>query len=454
LALRPAEDVCSAMLKSRQTFPASLESPTSQVEEMKRPAMPEHPFPSFGYVERTPAIICCVVLFFGAVICSAGGIGGGGIYVTVLMVAGQLSPHDAVPLSKAVVFFGSLSSLFLNVKKSLAMQEEGQNQTLIDYNVCRLVVPCSLLGTLLGVIANTLATSWVIVSMLVLILTTMTFMSFHKFLNQYMEEMGGEGNAQLTTMRQETSVAAVAIRKESQDGHIRGILLRGEGFGSFFLLILVILCGVFRRHSENCRSLLSEVDGPSLDSCTRPIMTLFFGGSFCSWMAHPMLSQLLPALAIVIPACVCLLITFAYSCRLVMHEGWHPKEVCSYTVMAVFTGCFAGLVGIGGGLVFSPFMLCCGLHPAVAVATSSTCVIFTSSSTTMQYLLTDRIILSLALLYGVCSAVASYVGTSGVHMLQEKFHARQSYISGVVCLGVLGSVVLSVYKLCTIGISS
>jgi len=418
-----------------------------------RPPMPEHPFPSFNWneVELRPTIICCVVLFFGAVLCSAGGIGGGGIYVTVLMVAGQLSPQDAVPLSKAVVFFGSLSSLFLNVKKTLAMQEEGPQRTLIDYNVCRLVVPYCLLGTLIGVMVNPLLPSWLIVAMLSFILIAMTYMSFQKFLNQHLEELQEESDASTEVKRQNTLLATVEIEKETPQGNFRGILLRGEGFGAFLLLIFVIICGVFRQHTQNCRSLLLEGTGPSLDSCTRPIMTLFFGSSLCNWMSKPLLRQLLPALALGIPACVCVIIALAYSCRLVKHEGWRVKEVCSYSVMALFTGSFAGLVGIGGGLVFAPFMLWSGIHPSIAVATSSTCVIFTSSSTTMQYLLTDRIILSLALLFGVCSSIASYVGTSAVHLLQDKYKTRHSYISGVVCLGVLGSVVLSVYKLCTIG---
>jgi len=400
-----------------------------------------------------PAIICCVVLFFSAVLCSAGGIGGGGIYVTVLMVAGQLSPHDAVPLSKAVVFFGSLSSLLLNVQKTFAMQQESKNYgcrlgcTLINYNVCRLVVPCSLLGTLMGVMVNSMVPSWLIVVVLAKILVAMTLMSLHKFITQYMEETRRESDA---SPGPDPSSAAAIIEEENS---IRGILLPGEGFGAFFLLVFVVICGVFRQHSENCRSLVAEGMGPSSDSCSRPIIMLFFGSSFCNWMAHPTLKELLPVLALVIPACACLAIATAYGCRLVTHESWSPKQVCSFSVMALFTGCFAGLVGIGGGLVFSPFFLWSGLPPAMAVATSSTCIIFTSSSTTIQYLLTDRIILSLALLYGVCSSIASYIGTSGVHMLQEKFNTRQSYISGIVCLGVLGSVILSVYKLVNIGIA-
>jgi uncharacterized membrane protein YfcA len=79
--------------------------------------------------------------------------------------------------------------------------------------------------------------------------------------------------------------------------------------------------------------------------------------------------------------------------------------------MAVVTGMLAGLVGIGGGLIFAPFLLVAGVEPSRAVATSATCVIFTSSSTTMQYIFIDRIHMALAVFYGVVNVVASYLGT-------------------------------------------
>merc|ERR1719199_1827333 len=107
----------------------------------------------------------------------------------------------------------------------------------------------------------------------------------------------------------------------------------------------------------------------------------------------------------------------AWSC---LQEGWRLIDALYFQTMGVITGALAGLVGIGGGLIFSPFFLFMGFEPAVAVATSSTCVIFTSSSTTMQYLLTDRIIMSLTVLYGTVNLVASYAGTSFVHLLQDK----------------------------------
>merc|ERR1719163_1527416 len=149
---------------------------------------------------------------------------------------------------------------------------------------------------------------------------------------------------------------------------------------------------------------------------------------------------------------ICFTIVLGYGSTLVRQEQWQPKEVVLYCVMAVLTGCFAGLVGIGGGLVFSPFILWMTGDPAVAVATSSTLVIFTSSSTTFQYLLTDRITMSLTVVYGLVNLTASYVGTSTVHVLDEHKH-RKTLISGIVSLGVIASVILSVYKLSSMGLS-
>merc|ERR1719291_75933 len=121
-------------------------------------------------------------------------------------------------------------------------------------------------------------------------------------------------------------------------------------------------------------------------------------------------------------------------------------DVAIYEGMAVVTGALAGLVGIGGGLIFSPFFVIMGVEPSVAVATSSTCVIFTSSSTTLQYLLTDRIIMVLTIVYGLANLAASYAGTSLVHMIQEKL-SRRWYISSIVGAGVFLSTVLALTQM-------
>jgi len=46
---------------------------------------------------------------------------------------------------------------------------------------------------------------------------------------------------------------------------------------------------------------------------------------------------------------------------------------------SIVTGLFAGLLGIGGGLVIVPLLLELGLFPLMVSTTSSFCVLFTSS---------------------------------------------------------------------------
>merc|ERR1719198_2877719 len=90
-------------------------------------------------------------------------------------------------------------------------------------------------------------------------------------------------------------------------------------------------------------------------------------------------------------------------------QGWPTTKIIMYQTMALVTGLLAALVGIGGGLVFSPFLVVTGVEPAVAVATSATCVIFTSSSTTFQYMLIDRIHMALAVFYGIINVASSAI---------------------------------------------
>jgi uncharacterized membrane protein YfcA len=48
---------------------------------------------------------------------------------------------------------------------------------------------------------------------------------------------------------------------------------------------------------------------------------------------------------------------------------------------------FAGLLGIGGGTILGPLLLELGLHPIVSTSTSNFLVLFTSSSTSIQFIL-------------------------------------------------------------------
>lgn len=397
-------------------------------------------------------LLCAPMLFLSGILCSAGGIGGGGVYVTLLMVVGQLAPRDAVPLSKAIVFLGSLSSLVLNLRK-MYQPGAGSSRSLIDYSICRIVVPASLLGTLLGVLFNRIAADWLIVSSLCVILGSMTVMVTRTAIRQRHEEdleyKTPEDTTHLPLGQDATGSYGASELFSSGKKRSLGAFCKQDLFLGGGTLLTVVCCGVLRAHASACAA---EMNGPSLhvrEACHHPINALFYRNTLEGWMMRPVMAEAIQHTFLVVPICLCLAVMVYHSRVCITKEGWSLREVALYEGMGVTTGCLAGLVGIGGGLIFSPFFLLLGVEPHVAVATSSTCVIFTSSSTTLQYLLTDRIITSLAVIYGIVNLLASWTGTSFVHFLQDNFQTRKSYITMIVALGVFVSAVLSVVKLLT-----
>jgi len=399
-----------------------------------------------------------------------------------------------VPLSKAIVFFGSMSSLVLNMRKSLAKADsiEGEAKGLIDYNICRLVVPSALIGTLLGVLLNRSTSDTVIVGVLSSILIVLTWLTTRTTFNQYTAEeaklalasgdpnkldskeskstspsMGEDSQApeaphaadshdaeekllHIDSEAVETTPLIVSSLKE-KNGKIslRNSLTLPDKVISVSVLLIVVISGVLRFHAGSCELAVKHSGRghrmSTWTTCHHPTMRLI-GNGLESLMGGTEGHWLLSG-ALFVPTILCLGVMVHYGRFAMINEGWTAMEVLKYEGMSVCTGCLAGLVGIGGGLIFSPFFLLMGVEPAVAVATSSTCVIFTSSSTTLQYLFTDRIVMTLALAYGIVNLVASYVGTSFVHWLQDNYGTRKSYITGIVGVGVAISAGLSITKL-------
>jgi uncharacterized membrane protein YfcA len=413
-----------------------------------------HPFWELHWEEvmHPQVILCSVALFFSGILCSAAGIGGGGIYVAVLMVIGKLTPHNAVPLSKAIVFFGSISSLIVNLYRMFRSWGEVAPKSVIDTDACRLVVPATLIGTFMGVLLNRHTSDYLIVVMLTTLLGLMTGMVAQTAWKQAQEEESVV-----------TQVPAVsAVDSGSTDEHVpllraprilqerqpvvvpeKKVPSRFDALLAGMLLCSVVLGGILRFHMHACRA---EVlgDNSKIGACNHPV-NLLFRHHMVVWMSNAVIAVVLQQLVWSLPVWTCVGITVYYGFLANREVGWEPKSVVLYQVVAVITGLVAGLVGVGGGLIFSPFFLLTGMDPAVAVGTSATCVLFTSSSTTMQYIFTDRIIMSLALVYGIVTLIASFAGTCLVHFIQDRF-ARKSFITAIVAAGVAISAVLSLIK--------
>jgi len=450
-----------------------------------------HPFWIFSWEDASinEILPCSCVLLFAGILCSAAGIGGGGIYVVVLMVCGRLSPHNAVPLSKAVVFFGSVSSLVVNMKHAMRPESDRKRNCVIDTDACRVVVPSTLIGTYFGVVLNSHTSDQLLVIVLSLLLCFMVVMVGQTAMKQRAEELAlaagmlsadsrptvallGHKNGN-KDLRQESEPAGRESLTAHQDGpfllpsgspplpteQVDWFQIRSkskiapgleDAVKAGMLLFIVVTGGIFSFHMNRCRA-ERRGDIAQWGACAHPInglfgKTLLGENRMSAWMSGSFVSVLLPFFVWGVPICTCAAMAFCSGLRAIS-LGWAPpRTVAVYQAVSVMTGVFAGLVGVGGGLILSPFFLITGMEPSVAVGTSATCVLFTSASTSLQYIFTDRIIMSLALVYGVATTIASWLGTSLVHIVQERFGGGKSYITMIVAVSVALSAVLSLVK--------
>src|SRR3989338_3775831 len=91
---------------------------------------------------------------------------------------------------------------------------------------------------------------------------------------------------------------------------------------------------------------------------------------------------------------------------------WTTKYVTLVPLIFFTAGLVAGLLGIGGGLVVGPLLLEMGVNPLVSVATSSFTVLFTGSSTAIQFLIMGTVSWDYFIWYFFAGILS---GTAGQH---------------------------------------
>lgn len=126
---------------------------------------------------------------------------------------------------------------------------------------------------------------------------------------------------------------------------------------------------------------------------------------------------------------------------------WRESRVMIFLGIALFGGIASGLLGIGGGLIVAPLLLEMGLIPEVTSASSSFLVLFTSSSTSIQFMINDMLNLEYASVLFCLSITASFIGVNLINRLVKNTN-RPSII--VFILGILiglSAILLPIFEL-------
>lgn len=106
---------------------------------------------------------------------------------------------------------------------------------------------------------------------------------------------------------------------------------------------------------------------------------------------------------------------------------WNEWATIKYPCVCFFAGFFAGMFGVGGGIVKGPLMLEMGVDPRVAAASSACMILFTSFTATTSFYIFDLLIYDYAVWLFLIGFVFTSAGQYGLTYLMKKSN-RNSYI--------------------------
>ena len=119
---------------------------------------------------------------------------------------------------------------------------------------------------------------------------------------------------------------------------------------------------------------------------------------------------------------------------------WNRHSTILYPVICTAAGFFAGMFGVGGGIVKGPLMLAMGVHPKVSSASSACMILFTSFTATSSFIVFGLLIHDYAVICLIIGFCATYFGQISLYYLMSKYE-RNSYIAfsigGVVLLSAI-----------------
>lgn len=111
-------------------------------------------------------IVGFIILFFGLCLCSAVGLGGGGLILPTLILVFNFYSHQAIPISKTIIFSNSFISFLFH----LSEKHPRKNSIAVDYSIGACIIPGLLIGTIFGVFLNKLLRGILLTCLLSLLL--------------------------------------------------------------------------------------------------------------------------------------------------------------------------------------------------------------------------------------------------------------------------------------------
>ncbi|OMJ93135.1 hypothetical protein SteCoe_3953 [Stentor coeruleus] len=365
---------------------------------------------------HTIEIFSYLLVFAICNLANATGIGGGGMLVPLLVLMMGFPAHNAIPLSKSIILGGAIVSVILSLRTK---------PVLIDFKIVSLLQPMILLGTTVGVVLNKAFPDWMILMLLTSTLIYVIYKNITKAFKLFREETKKieSANEQKEKNYEQSHGGIELMSKGSTHDESENFeVIPYETFpmSSIGLIVanyLSVLLFALIKGGSGMESILE------IEQCSKPYWIL--AGIY---------------------ACYCMTMTFFAYKMVAADLSWTLLKSMCYTCISFFGGIGSGMLGLGGGVIISPLLLDIGVPPEATAASSSLIVLFTSSSTSLQFFLGNMLDVEYAAVMFGISMLASLTGITFISRLIKKYQRPSIIVFILAGITILSAILLPGYS--------
>ncbi|KAL9647023.1 hypothetical protein ABK040_013875 [Willaertia magna] len=439
-------------------------------------------------------IVTTVLSLLGGILSSATGTGGGAITTTILRVFGRFAPSIAIPISTLMIFGAGI----VNISILGFKRHPHADRPLIDYDAALMMEPPTLMGTVIGVLFNLMFPDWMITVLVIVVFSISSILMLRSGYKRYQYEQ-----RQLLSEHNSPAIGTVEngestnyIRMENEN-HINNNEINEDEHEAnrvtnpFMASAAIDFDEEYDKHHHQTTPLLNEDEKTSsfgntisnnielhrmyeqerrtpflkigvLIICWLSIcaLTLLRGGkgtpsvlgiekcSAAYWTLTAMCFPILGVMTVLI--CFYLYKHHQKKERLgyAFVEGdihWGFKNIVLYPFVLFFGGIFSALLGIGGALIKSPILLLLGADPVSSQATTSFMILFTSSISTLQYVISGQLPIGYGCWFLGLGILSGVFGQAILDLYLEKSKRKSILIFVVTFATILSALLMTGY---------
>ena len=396
-------------------------------------------FPEFDWKDG----LATIASFFGAALAAGGGLGGGGLFVPIFILVVGLKTEEAIPLSQAMIFGGSIANLILNAGVS---HPDDPARSVIDFQTLLVLQPTMLIGTILGVFFHVMSPHWFLLLLLAITLSYSVYKTYQRAVKAWNEENAARygvnpsqmsrESSRLDLLEEESIESASLIAPSDEDLKLyEGVKQREQSskWPIFFVVLLWTVVAAFTlvRGGHPIRPSLA---GVVICSATFWVLTL---------IQIPLLGGF-----VYVPAKT-LGEDYAIKVRLGRDKErgqiqWTKFHLWAFPFLSLAAGILGGMLGLGGGMFMGPILLQLGMLPQVAAATSATTVLISSSAAALNFYVIGMLLEDYAGWYMAIGFIATIFGSTLVSYLIKKYNRTSIIIIVIVVLIAIATLLLLV----------